>query len=75
MKRWTKKTLWDRYQLRFSDLVTVCASCRQASCWLGEFYCDNYKTAKTAEVQVRDLVRRGGEHPQYWAEARVVPHV
>jgi hypothetical protein len=46
--------------------VTVCASCLQASCWQGEFYCDNYKTANVVEKTVAELRELNREHPCYW---------
>ena len=48
-------------------LVTVCASCLQASCWLGEFYCDEYKTANIVEKTVAELRALNREHSDYWA--------
>ena len=34
--------------------ITVCASCLRASCWQGEFYCDDYKSAGTVEKTIDD---------------------
>ena len=51
-------------------LVTVCDSCLQASCWQGEFYCDNYKTAGTVELPVKRLREMHLESPDYWKGAR-----
>lgn len=48
-------------------VVTVCAACLQASCWQGEFYCDDYKTAGTAEKTVAELRALNLEHPSYWS--------
>lgn len=31
--------------------ITVCSACLQESCWKGEFYCDEYKTAGTVEIE------------------------
>lgn len=47
--------------------VTVCDNCFRASCWHGEFYCDEAKTAGTVEKTVAEL-RAGnyGEHESYW---------
>ena len=47
-------------------LVTVCDSCLQASCWHGEFMCDNAKTAGTVEKTVNELKALGLEHSHYW---------
>ncbi len=46
--------------------VTVCGACLQASCWQGEFYCDDYKTAGTVEKTVAELRALNLEHPSYW---------
>lgn len=48
------------------DLVTVCSSCLKASCWWGEFYCDNYKTSGTVDKTVAELKALALEHPDYW---------
>ena len=47
-------------------LITVCAACLQASCWQGEFYCEQYKTANTTELTVKRLRALAREHPDYW---------
>lgn len=31
-------------------VITVCDSCGEATCWRGEFYCDNFKDAGTKDV-------------------------
>jgi len=49
-------------------LVTVCDRCLQASCWQGEFYCDEYKTAGTVEKPISELRALALEHPSYWQE-------
>lgn len=47
--------------------VTVCASCERASCWQGEFYCDDAKMAGTNEFTVRNLREHPrGEHYSWW---------
>lgn len=48
--------------------VTVCDACEKASCWQGEFYCDDYKTAGTKELSVAELEVLDLEHPDYWTE-------
>lgn len=47
-------------------LVTVCASCKQASCWQGIFYCENYKTAGIVDMPISELKKLKLEHPSYW---------
>jgi len=56
------------YGLRPNDKVTVCASCWRASCWQGEFYCDQFKTADILETTVRVLWKAKREHPHYWRQ-------
>ncbi len=47
-------------------LVTVCSSCFRASCWQGEFYCDEYRKAGTVEKTIAELKVLHLEHPHYW---------
>ncbi len=47
-------------------LITVCGSCLRASCWQGEFYCDNFKTANIVDLPVKRLRRLALESPDYW---------
>lgn len=49
-------------------LVTVCAECKQASCWQGQFYCDSYKTASTIELPISELRKMGLESPEHWED-------
>jgi hypothetical protein len=49
-----------------TDPVTVCDNCLQASCWQGEFYCDNYKTAGTTEKTRKELAKLALESSDYW---------
>lgn len=47
--------------------VTICAACLCASCWQGEFYCDQAKTAGTVEKTVRELWQGNvREDSGYW---------
>lgn len=50
--------------------VTVCASCLRACCWLGEFYCEDYKTANVTQKTITELRRLGREHSDYWKPER-----
>jgi hypothetical protein len=49
------------------ETVTVCASCLKASCWQGEFYCDDYKSAGTVEKTMTELLELDREHWSYWS--------
>ena len=46
--------------------VTVCSSCRQASCWQGEFYCWDSVNAGTLELTIDQLKALDLESPEYW---------
>ena len=50
------------------DLITVCSNCLRASCWLGYFYCDEYKTAGIIEKSISELKELQLESPDYWKE-------
>lgn len=48
-------------------LVTVCSACFRASCWQGEFYCEEYRSAGTVDKTIAEL--RAGQHGEsehYW---------
>jgi hypothetical protein len=49
-----------------TDLITVCDHCLQASCWQGEFYCDDYKTAGVVKKTRAELAELQREHSSYW---------
>lgn len=50
------------------DVVTVCASCKRASCWYGTFPCDDHRSAKTVQMPRKRLQDLGLEHPDFWTE-------
>jgi hypothetical protein len=54
-------------QLPKEETVTVCADCLKASCWQGEFYCDDYKSAGTVEKTMTELLELDREHWSYWS--------
>jgi len=49
-----------------SRLIQVCDKCFQASCWQGEFMCDDAHGAGTVYRTVRQLKALNLEHPSYW---------
>lgn len=49
-------------------MVTVCDSCRRASCLQGEFYCEDYRSVGVTQVSVDQLHREGREHPDNWRQ-------
>jgi hypothetical protein len=51
--------------------VTVCSACLQASCWQGEFSCDEYKTANVEEKTIKELKALNLEHPYYWRKSTI----
>ena len=51
-------------------LVTVCAACLRASCWLNEHSCDNARSAGNTRRTVRELRELDREDPSYWAQGR-----
>jgi epoxyqueuosine reductase QueG len=48
--------------------VTVCDKCSRASCWKGEFMCDEARSAGTVKKHISELGAMGLEHPDYWKE-------
>lgn len=46
--------------------VTVCSECLQASCWLGEFYCEQHREASTVIKTVRELHALGPLEDAGW---------
>lgn len=47
--------------------VMVCDKCLKASCWYGEFMCDESQMAGTTVRTVAELEALGYEHPSYWS--------
>lgn len=46
--------------------ITVCDKCLQASCWQGEFMCDEARNAGTVEKTRAELEKLDSEHSDYW---------
>lgn len=46
--------------------VTVCDKCLQASCWNGEFMCQESRDAGVVEKTIPELMVLGLEHPDNW---------
>lgn len=49
-----------------TKIVVVCAACLTACCWQGKFYCNEYKTAGTKKMTVKELRALNREHEGYW---------
>lgn len=50
------------------QLITVCAECNRAACWMGEFYCEKYITAGTRQLTIKKLKQLALEHPHWWSK-------
>ena len=50
------------------DTVTVCDRCLRATCWHGNFMCDDAKNAGTVEKTVDELRKLNLENPCYWTQ-------
>lgn len=46
--------------------IMVCANCLRASCYYGEFYCEDYKTANTTIKTIGELRKLKLENSDYW---------
>ena len=53
-------------ELKDETLIDVCAKCLTASCWHGEFMCDESQFAGTVEKTIDELKKLNLEHPDYW---------
>ena len=49
-------------------LIEVCSECLTASCWHGEFMCDNSRSAGTELRTVYQLRKLNKEHPDSWSD-------
>lgn len=52
-------------------LVTVCSKCRTASCWHGEFMCEQSRDAGTVDVLASVLRSEEREHPDNYSIAKL----
>lgn len=52
--------------MKDSDKITVCDNCLQASCWHGEFMCDEAYVSGTVEKTVGELRKLNYEHEHHW---------
>ena len=51
--------------------VTVCAACLRASCWHGEFMCDEARSAGTVEIFAPTLRKLSLEHPSNYSPKKI----
>ncbi len=52
-------------------IVTVCSECFRASCWHGEDFCREYRTAGTVEMTSKDLDELGLEPKDNYSAAKI----
>lgn len=52
-------------------LVTICSVCRCASCWHGEFLCEESRDAGTVDVLASVLRGEDREHPDHFSIAKL----
>lgn len=52
-------------------MVTVCAECHTASCWHGEFMCNDARNAGTVEMKASELLALKLEHPDRFSPAKL----
>lgn len=53
-------------------IIEVCSSCSTASCWYGEFMCDDSKHSSTKKMSVRDLRKHSSENEQNWSDNKMM---
>lgn len=47
------------------EKILVCDKCLCASCWMGLYFCDEYKIAGVIEKSKKELLKLNLEHPEY----------
>lgn len=52
--------------------VLVCDKCLRASCWYGEFMCEEAGGAGLQIVTVADLRKLKREHEEYWSDKKLI---
>lgn len=51
--------------------IQVCSSCKTASCWYGEFMCQDSKSADVELMTVSQLTALHREHPENWSDKKM----
>lgn len=60
---------WMEYMPNFENkLVEVCSECHMASCYHGEFMCENSRYSGTVIKSVSELRMMGLEHESHWRD-------
>ncbi len=53
-------------------LIEVCSECLKASCWHGEFMCDESRDAGTILKPISELANLKLEHPDNWSDKNLL---
>lgn len=49
-------------------IIEVCDKCKKASCWYGEFMCEENRNAGTKLVTISELKKLKYENEEYWSD-------
>lgn len=52
-------------------IIEVCDNCLKASCWHGEFMCDNSCSAGTKLKTIAELKKLALENKEYWSNKKM----
>ena len=52
--------------------VLVCSQCARASCWYGEFMCEDARGAGLRILTVSDLRKLDREHEDFWSDEKMI---
>ena len=58
--------------MKETDKVLVCDKCLRASCWYGEFMCDDAQGAGLKILTVAELRKLKREHRDFWTDAKMI---
>ena len=53
-------------------IAEVCSSCHTASCWYGEFLCNDSQHASTEKKTVSELRKLKSEHEENWSDEKMM---
>ena len=54
-----------------TKLIEVCDKCKRASCWYGEFMCDEAQNAGTIKLPISKLREFNYEDASYWSDEKL----
>ena len=57
---------------RSKKTIYVCKNCLTASCWYGEFMCDEAQISGIVRMEIAQLRRLKREHPDNWSVDKLV---